>query len=247
MLSLENISISYHGHEVVHDVSLEVAAGEVIALIGPSGAGKSSLLRTVNYLERPSKGTIRVAGHTISANGSTPTTTQLVALRKDVGMVFQGFNLFPHLTALQNIELAQTVSLRRNKTAARARGLAELAHVGLSDFADRLPGKCSGGQQQRIAIARALALDPQLMLFDEPTSALDPELGVEVLNIMRRLAGEGMTMVIVTHEMHFAEDVADRVVFMADGAVVEEGASKQVLRDPQHERTQKFLRAVLDR
>jgi polar amino acid transport system ATP-binding protein len=247
LLRMDNICISYAGHQVVHDVSLSVDKGEVIALIGPSGAGKSSLLRTVNYLETPSSGSINVAGHVIEASGRGPSGKALVALRKDVGMVFQSFNLFPHLNALENIVLAQRHALDRSKSEAIERAHQELAHVGLADFADRKPGKLSGGQQQRVAIARALALDPKLMLFDEPTSALDPERGLEVLATMRRLAAEGMTMLVVTHEMHFAEDVADRVVFMADGRVVEAGTSKEVIRQPKVERTKQFLRAVQDR
>jgi polar amino acid transport system ATP-binding protein len=246
LVELRNVCVSYGGNQVVHDVTLDVAAGEVIALIGPSGAGKSSLLRTVNLLERPSSGTLRVAGHSIHGD-ERPRTAELRRLRRDVGMVFQGFNLFPHLSALQNVMLAQIHTLGRDKAAARERALRELRHVGLEDFADKKPNQCSGGQQQRIAIARSLAMDPKLMLFDEPTSALDPELGVEVLNIMRRLAGEGMTMLVVTHEMNFAEDVADRIVFMVEGRVVEQNTSRELIRNPQHERTKKFLRAVTDR
>ncbi|WP_458106613.1 amino acid ABC transporter ATP-binding protein [Arthrobacter sp. R3-55] len=246
LLSLENVCISYSDHQVVHNVNLKVAAGEVVALIGPSGAGKSSLLRSINYLEHPSNGTLRIGDRSIST-AESPTKQDLIRLRKDVGMVFQSFNLFPHLTALENVMLSQVHALGRTKEEARTRGLKELRHVGLEEFADKKPNTCSGGQQQRIAIARALAMDPKLMLFDEPTSALDPELGIEVLNTMRRLAGEGMTMVVVTHEMHFAEEVADRIVFMADGRVVEENTSKELIRNPQHTRTQQFLRAVRDR
>jgi polar amino acid transport system ATP-binding protein len=246
LLELEKICISYHNKQVVHDVSLKVKRGEVVALIGPSGAGKSSLLRTVNYLEKPSSGTIRMGDRVISAE-ARPTRKDLIDLRREVGMVFQGFNLFPHLSALENVMLAQVHSLGRKKEEARERAYKELKHVGLEDYGDRNPSNCSGGQQQRIAIARALAMDPQLMLFDEPTSALDPELGVEVLNTMRRLAKEGMTMLVVTHEMHFAEEVADRVVFMAQGRVVEEGDARSLIREPQHPRTQQFLHAVQDR
>ena len=162
-------------------------------------------------------------------------------------MVFQSFNLFPHLTALENVMLAQVHTLGTPKEQARVRALKELDHVGLATHANVKPAKCSGGQQQRIAIARALAMDPKVMLFDEPTSSLDPELGAEVLATMRRLAAEGMTMIVVTHEMHFAEDVADRVVFMADGRIVEEGSPRELMRSPQHERTRKFLSALRDR
>jgi polar amino acid transport system ATP-binding protein len=247
LLELEGICISYHKKQVVHDVSLNVKRGEVVALIGPSGAGKSSLLRAVNFLEKPSSGRIRVGERVISADDAGPSRKDLIGLRREVGMVFQGFNLFPHLSALENVMLAQIHSLGRSKDEARTRAYQELKHVGLEEFADRNPSKCSGGQQQRIAIARALAMDPQLMLFDEPTSALDPELAVEVLNTMRRLASEGMTMLVVTHEMHFAEEVADRVVFMAQGKVVEEGDARSLIRNPQHPRTQQFLHAVRDR
>jgi polar amino acid transport system ATP-binding protein len=252
LLGLENISISYRGHEVVHDVSLDVAPGEVIALIGPSGAGKSSLLRCINFLEVPSQGTVYLEGRPVGSvqrRGRTApaNASALAEHRREVGMVFQNFNLFPHLSAVENVMLAQVHSLGRSKADARERALKELAHVGLTSHADAKPAKCSGGQQQRIAIARALAMDPKLMLFDEPTSALDPELGIEVLTTMRRLADEGMTMIVVTHEMHFAEDVADRIVFMADGRIVEQGPARQVMREPQHERTKRFLAAVTDR
>jgi polar amino acid transport system ATP-binding protein len=245
LLGLRDICIGYGGVQVVHDVSLEVAPGEVVALIGPSGAGKSSLLRSVNLLEQPTRGEIRFNGRHINvAGGRGPAKKDLVELRRRAGMVFQQFNLFPHLTALENVALAQVHSLGRSKKEARERALRELAHVGLADLADRPPARCSGGQQQRIAIARALAMDPLLMLFDEPTSALDPEYAMEVLVTMRRLAAEGMTMMVVTHEMHFAEEVADRVVFMAEGRVVEHGPARQLIRSPQHERTQRFLAAV---
>lgn len=244
LVQLDGISVAYRGHEVVHGVSLAVAPGEVVALIGPSGAGKSSLLRSINFLEPPSSGRVTLDGTLMPQH---PGRRALDALRRDVGMVFQQFNLFPHLTALENVMLALVHSRGRPKKEARERAMKELAHVGMAEYADARPAKCSGGQQQRIAIARALAMDPKLMLFDEPTSALDPELGAEVLTTMRRLAGEGMTMIVVTHEMRFAEDVADRVMFMADGVIVEEGPAEQVMRRPQHPRTQKFLSAVRDR
>lgn len=245
LLELDSISVAYKGHQVVHDVSLSVEQGEVVALIGPSGAGKSSLLRSINFLEPPSSGRILLDGKEIQRDRRG--RRSLDALRRDVGMVFQSFNLFPHLTAMENVMLAQVHTLGVAKDQARARALKELAHVGLESHANVKPAKCSGGQQQRIAIARALAMDPRVMLFDEPTSALDPELGAEVLVTMRRLANEGVTMIIVTHEMHFAEDVADRVVFMADGRIVEQGPAHELIRDPKHERTQRFLAAVRDR
>ena len=251
ILELRDIRIEYKGHEVVHGVSLAVQRGEVIALIGPSGAGKSSVLRSINFLEQPSAGQILVNGQQVQGQagrrGAIARNKALATHRRDVGMVFQQFNLFPHLTALENVVLAQVHSLGRSKEEAVARARQELAHVGLTGHEDKYPAKCSGGQQQRIAIARALSMDPQLMLFDEPTSSLDPELGVEVLNTMKRLAAEGMTMLVVTHEMHFAEDVADRVVFMADGAVVEEGPAEQVMLNPASERAKTFLSAVRGR
>lgn len=244
LLQLEGICVSYKGHEVVHDVSLAVDPGEVVALIGPSGAGKSSLLRSINYLEPPSSGRIILDGTAIPPH---PKRRTLDALRRDVGMVFQQFNLFSHLTAAENVMLALVHSRGLSRARARERAIKELAHVGMAEYAAIKPAKCSGGQQQRIAIARALAMDPKLMLFDEPTSSLDPELGLEVLTTMRRMAGEGMTMIVVTHEMGFAEEVADRVMFMAEGRIVEEGPAEQVMRRPQHQRTQKFMSAVRNR
>ena len=250
-LSLDDICVAYHGKRVVHDVSLDVAAGEVIALIGPSGAGKSSLLRSINFLERPERGSVSLDGLQVGSSGigRTPRSAQrrLQALRRDVGMVFQQFNLFPHLSALENVVIGQVHALGRDRGEALERAHRELEHVGLGDHAYARPSACSGGQQQRIAIARALAMDPKIMLFDEPTSALDPELGLEVLGTMRRLASEGRTMIIVTHEMHFAQDVADRVVFMADGRVVEQGPPAEIMHTPSHPRTRSFLTAVLDR
>jgi polar amino acid transport system ATP-binding protein len=240
------ITVEFHGHRAVDGVSLGVAKGEVCAVIGPSGSGKSTLLRTFNHLQAPTSGQILIDGTPTFRSGK-PTAAELMKLRRKVGMCFQSFNLFPHLTAAENIMLAQTKALGRSKDAARERALQLLDRVGLASKADAKPSKCSGGQQQRIAIARALALDPEIMLFDEPTSALDPELGAEVLAVMRELAQTGMTMLVVTHEMHFAEDVADHLVFMADGVIVEQGKPSDVLRNPQHQRTQKFLKAVIDR
>jgi polar amino acid transport system ATP-binding protein len=249
VVEVQRLGMAFGDNRVLRDIDLTVSAGEVVGIIGPSGSGKSTLLRCINHLERPTAGRVLIEGTPIAdADGDRePNRKELAALRRKVGMVFQSFNLFPHLTALENVTLAQIKVLGRPKDEARRRGLELLDRVGISEKAHDRPSRCSGGQQQRIAIARALALDPRVMLFDEPTSALDPELGMEVLAVMRELAADGMTMIVVTHEMHFAEDVADRILFMADGRIVEEGLPKDVLRSPQHERTRRFLRAVLER
>ena len=248
IIQVESLGVCFGREDAVADVDIEVTAGEVVAVIGPSGSGKSTLLRCINHLQRPTSGRVLIDGVPIAdPKGSEPKAAELARLRRDVGMVFQSFNLFPHLRAVENVMLAQVHTLGRSKGEARERSLQLLKRVGLEDQAESRPAQCSGGQQQRIAIARALALDPKVMLFDEPTSALDPELGAEVLVVMRELVDEGMTMMVVTHEMHFAEDVADRVIFMSDGRIVEEGPPTSVLRAPKQERTQRFLRAVLDR
>jgi len=245
-IQMTNVIKTFGGHTVINDVSLSIAEGEVTAIIGPSGAGKSTLLRCTNLLERPCSGQITVAGTTIDA-GSTIRGRDLTRLRRDVGMVFQSFNLFPHLTVLRNITLPQERVLGRTAADAKQRAMQLLERVGLADKASQYPGRCSGGQQQRIAIARALALEPKVMLFDEPTSALDPEVGLEVLAVMRELADQGMTMVVVTHEMQFARDVSDHLVVMANGAILEEGKPDKIFEDPEHDRTRQFLRAVLAR
>lgn len=246
MVRLTSIGKSYGDHQVLTDVSLEVRRGSVTALIGPSGAGKSTLLRCINVLERPDTGTIAVDGSVLDLSGRI-NAKELAALRRRVGMVFQSFNLFPHLTVLRNVSLPQERVLGRSRAQADARSRELLERVGLADKASQHPGRCSGGQQQRIAIARALALDPHVMLFDEPTSALDPELGLEVLAVMRELAADGMTMIVVTHEMQFARDVSDHLVVMADGRIIEQGDPAAIMSDPSHERTRRFLRAVLER
>ena len=231
---------SYGDVEVLKGIDLEVEPGQVVCLIGPSGSGKSTLLRCVNLLEQPNAGTITVAGY-----DATDPDVEINSLRRHVGMVFQAFNLFPHLTVVDNCTISQRRVLRRGKAEAEKVAREKLTQVGLAELADRYPDQLSGGQQQRVAIARALAMDPNLMLFDEPPSALDPETVGDVLLVMRSLAEAGMTMVVVTHEMEFARQVADRVVFMDGGVVVEEGPAREVIGNPQHERTKHFLSRVL--
>ncbi|WP_374455954.1 amino acid ABC transporter ATP-binding protein [Nocardioides sp.] len=242
-IQLDSVVKTFGDHTVINNVSMTVAEGEVAAIIGPSGAGKSTLLRCINLLETPDTGTITVAANTIDA-GRQLKPKDLAQLRSVVGMVFQSFNLFPHLTVLRNVTLPQERVLGRSPDEARKRGMALLERVGLANKAEQYPSKCSGGQQQRIAIARALALDPKVMLFDEPTSALDPELGLEVLQVMLELASDGMTMVVVTHEMAFARDVSNHLVVMADGAILEEGPPAEIFAAPKEARTRQFLRAV---
>lgn len=245
-ICLDSVVKRFGAHTVIDNVSLSVKEGQVVAIIGPSGAGKSTLLRCINLLEKPDSGRITLEGKQVDA-GADVSAKDLAELRRNVGMVFQSFNLFPHLTVLRNVSLAQERVLGRSKNEANERSMKLLNRVGLADKAEQYPSRCSGGQQQRIAIARALALDPRVMLFDEPTSSLDPELGLEVLSVMRALASEGMTMVVVTHEMQFAKDVSDHLVVMNDGAILEEGPPAEVFRAPAQERTRRFLRAVLER
>ncbi|MGX5844940.1 amino acid ABC transporter ATP-binding protein [Mesorhizobium sp. ArgA1] len=245
-LVLNGICKSYGDHEVLKAIDATLNRGEVLSIIGPSGSGKSTLLRCINQLDPPTAGTIKIGDLTIHAE-STIKRSELIRLRRSVGMVFQSFNLFPHFTVLRNVSLPQERVLGRKRSDADARSYELLERVGLADKAHQYPSRCSGGQQQRVAIARALALDPEIMLFDEPTSALDPELGLEVLAVMRELAEAGMTMIVVTHEMHFAETVSDRVVIMADGQIIEQGMSQEVMRNPRTGRAQRFLRAVRDR
>ncbi len=228
--------------EVLKGIDIAVAPAEVICLIGPSGSGKSTLLRCVNRLEEPTDGKIFVDGYDV-----TDPDCEIDDIRTRIGMVFQQFNLFPHLNVLGNLTIAQRKVLKRSKEESEAKAREVLDRVGLADKIDEFPARLSGGQQQRVAIARALAMDPDRMLFDEATSALDPELVGEVLAVMRSLAEEGMTMLVVTHEMDFARLVADRVVFMADGNIVEQGKPAVVLNDPQEERTRQFLQMVKDR
>jgi polar amino acid transport system ATP-binding protein len=246
VVRLVDVTKRFGEHTVVDRVNTQVTRGEVLAIVGPSGAGKSTLLRCVNLLEQPDEGQIVVGEHTVDA-GRPLGRGELAALRRHAGMVFQAFNLFPHMTVLQNVSFAQTRVLDRSRREADDRSRQLLERVGLADKADTYPQRCSGGQQQRAAIARALALEPEVMLFDEPTSALDPELGLEVLNVMRQLASDGMTMIVVTHEMSFAGNVADEVAVMADGKLIETGPPRDVLERPANPRTRSFLRAVLER
>lgn len=228
--------------EVLRGIDFEVAHGEVVCIIGPSGSGKSTLLRCVNRLEDPERGRIVVEGTDI-----TDPDVDIDRVRRRIGMVFQHFNLFPHLTVIRNLMIAQRRVLKRSREEARRTAEEMLARVGLSEKAREYPINLSGGQQQRVAIARALCMGPDMMLFDEVTSALDPELIGEVLEVMRTLASEGMTMLVVTHEMGFARQVADRIVFMDEGAIVEQGSPSQVLTHPREERTRRFLSMVLER
>ena len=250
IIKTENICKSFGSVEVLKNVSLTVEPGEVVVIIGPSGAGKSTYLRSLNHLEKPTSGKIwiddkliedRVNGH----NQVKLPHKERAAILLEMGMVFQRFNLFPHNTALQNVMLAPMNVKGVPEKEAKEKAVKLLNQVGLGDKLDSYPAKLSGGQQQRVAIARALAMEPKMMLFDEPTSALDPELVGDVLNVMKELAEEGMTMLVVTHEMGFAREVADRVVFMYDGAILEEGSPKEIFTNPKHDRTRQFLQSVL--
>jgi polar amino acid transport system ATP-binding protein len=250
MVRAEKVSKSFGSNQVLKSISLEVNRGEVLCLVGPSGSGKSTFLRCINHLERVNAGRLTVDGVLVGYEERDGLLYELkpkvaARQRQDIGMVFQRFNLFPHMTALENIIEAPMLVKKISKAKATARGLELLERVGLGEKADAYPAHLSGGQQQRVAIARALAMDPKLMLFDEPTSALDPELVGEVLEVMKDLAKSGMTMIVVTHEMGFAREVADSLVFMDGGVVVEAGDPTEVLTNPQHKRTQAFLSKVL--
>lgn len=248
-VQIDNLSKSFDGIEVLRDISLTVNKGEVVSVLGSSGSGKSTLLRCINWLEEPDRGSIHIAGQRIGvdAQGKRMNNRDLAAIRAKTGMVFQSFNLWPHLNVLQNVMEAPMQVKKMRKDEARAIAQTLLEKVGMEQKAEAFPYTLSGGQKQRVAIARALAMSPEVILFDEPTSALDPELGLEVLSVMRELASEGMTMIVVTHEIAFAAEVADRVVVMADGAIIEQGEPEQVIRNPSSPRTQKFFRAILDR
>lgn len=239
MIKLQNIHKNFGKNEVLKGINLHVEKGEVVVIIGPSGSGKSTVLRCMNYLEVPTSGDVLVDGLNLNDKNN------LNRVRTEVGMVFQRFNLFPHMTVMDNLTLAQRKVRKIPKAEAEATGLALLKRVGLADKADAYPESLSGGQQQRVAIARALAMKPEVMLFDEPTSALDPEMVHEVLDVMKNLAREGMTMVVVTHEMGFAKEVATRVLFVDDGQILEEGMPSEIFDHPKHERTQSFLSKIL--
>ncbi len=250
MIKAVDVHKRFGAHHVLKGISLEVAAGEVLCVIGPSGSGKSTFLRCINQLETIDEGAVWVDDELlgyVERDGKLHqlSDAQIARQRRPIGMVFQRFNLFPHMTALENVVEGPIRVLRESRDTARDRGLELLERVGLKHKGDAYPSTLSGGQQQRVAIARALAMRPRLMLFDEPTSALDPELVGEVLAVMRDLAGSGMTMIVVTHELGFAKEVANQVVFMDDGRVVETGPPDQVLVNPAHERTKTFLSAVL--
>ena len=237
---VENLKKNYGHLEVLKGIDLEIKEGEVVCLIGPSGSGKSTFLRCLNKLETVTSGTVIVDGMDL-----TDPKNDINKTRENIGMVFQHFNLFPHMTVIENIQLAPVTLKKMTKEEAKKKGMELLAQVGLADKADYYPSQLSGGQKQRVAIARALAMNPDIMLFDEPTSALDPEMVGEVLNVMKQLAKDGMTMVIVTHEMGFAREVASRVIFMDGGYIVEEGAPSDIFSNPQNPRTIDFLNKVL--
>ena len=241
MIKIEQLTKNFGDLEVLKGIDMEVMEGEVICIIGPSGSGKSTLLRCINQLELPSSGNIYYQGKNIFNKHEIA----LRDYREEVGMVFQRFNLFPMKSVLKNITLAPVLTKKKSKQEAEKSALKLLEKVGLSDKAYSMPATLSGGQQQRVAITRALAMEPKALLFDEPTSALDPELVGDVLEVMRSLAKEGMTMVVVTHEMEFAKDVADRVIFMADGYIVEEGTPDEIFTNPKQERTRAFLARIL--
>ncbi|MBO1308850.1 amino acid ABC transporter ATP-binding protein [Enterococcus sp. 669A] len=240
MINVKNLSKSFGENEVLKSINLTVEAGEVVVIIGPSGSGKSTILRCLNLLETPTSGEISFEGQNI-----TSPDVNIDQLRQKMGMVFQNFNLFPHMSVLDNLTITPVKIKKEDPEQAKQNALKLLEQVGLKDKATAYPSSLSGGQQQRVAIARALAMNPDVMLFDEPTSALDPEMVGEVLSVMQDLAEKGMTMVVVTHEMGFAKEVADRVIFMADGVIQEEGTPEEIFDQPKNLRTQDFLNKVL--
>ncbi|RED55679.1 amino acid ABC transporter ATP-binding protein [Cohnella lupini] len=242
MIEIRGLHKSYGSLEVLKGVDVTLPKGKVLVIIGPSGSGKTTLLRCFNLLEVPDRGSIKLGDNSFEFHaGAKIPQKDILALRKSTGMVFQSFNLFPHMTAIENIMEAQVTVQKKNKGEARKRAEVLLEKVGLADKADSYPHKLSGGQQQRVAIARAMAIDPEVLLFDEPTSALDPELVGDVLKVMKQLAAEGMTMAIVTHEMKFAADVADHIILMDDGLIIEQGSPQEVLNNPKSSRAIQFL------
>ncbi|AWB45764.1 ectoine/hydroxyectoine ABC transporter ATP-binding protein EhuA [Paenibacillus sp. CAA11] len=245
MIKIQNLHKSFGSLEVLKGIDLTLEEGKVLVIIGPSGSGKTTLLRCLNLLEIPTAGSLQVGSVAVNFDkGSRPASSQVLALRKQTGMVFQSYNLFPHKTALENVMEAQIVVQKKRRTEARQRSMELLSKVGLKDKADSYPHQLSGGQQQRVGIARAMAIDPEVLLFDEPTSALDPELVGEVLRVMKELAAEGMTMVVVTHEMRFAANVADRVILVEGGRIIEEGTPEEVLEHPKSDRAAQFLQRL---
>lgn len=248
MIEIKGLKKHFGDHVVLKDINMCVKKGSVVALLGPSGSGKSTLLRCINLLTLPDKGTIRVGTHQVQYAGAAtrlPNDRELARFRANTGMVFQHFNLFPHMTTLQNVMEGPVTVLRTRKDLARSQALALLEKVGLQDKSSQYPAQLSGGQKQRVAIARALAMQPQVMLFDEVTSALDPELVGEVLAVIRNLARDGMTMILVTHEMSFAREVADEVFFMREGVILESGPPREVIDHPKHSATRQFVARYL--
>lgn len=249
VIKLEHVYKSFGKLEVLCDINIEVQKGEVLCVIGPSGSGKSTMLRCLNHLERITEGRLLIDGELVDEkikghDQLKITPQQISKICSKLGMVFQRFNLFPHMTALENVMVSPMLVKKVSKEEARTTGIELLKKVGLEDKADEYPSRLSGGQQQRVAIARALAMKPEIMLFDEPTSALDPELVGEVLTTMKQLALEGMTMIVVTHEMNFAREVANRVIFMDKGSVIEDSSPKEMFDNPKHERTKAFLQKI---
>ncbi|WP_279665105.1 amino acid ABC transporter ATP-binding protein [Ectobacillus ponti] len=244
IIEVDGLRKAFGENEILKGIDLQIRQGEKVVIIGPSGSGKSTLLRCLNFLEIPTGGTVKVHGEYFVKPGGKFDEKHVASLRTEVGMVFQRFNLFPTMTALENVMAAQMKIRKKSREAARETAEKYLRKVGLAERMNHYPGQLSGGQQQRVAIARALAMEPKAMLFDEATSALDPELVGEVLNVIRELAREGMTMVIVTHEMRFAEEVGDTIIFMDQGVIVEEGPPKEFFHNPKHDRTRSFIQKV---
>lgn len=247
MILIKNLHKSFGKIEVLKEINLKVDKGETAVIIGPSGSGKTTLLRCMNLLETPTSGSLTIGGREVNFNlNKRLSQTEILALRKQTGMVFQGFNLFPHMTALENVMEGQVTVLKRPKTQAAERAQALLEKVGLSQKKDSYPYQLSGGQQQRVAIARTMAMEPSVFLFDEPTSALDPELAAEVLKVMKDLSLEGMTMVVVTHKMSFARDVAHKIIFMDEGVILEEGSPQEFFNNISNQRLKQFLNLIED-